>query len=107
MNEKLKIQMQQEQEENGSHWQTMAGLPQDEKESHNALSLPIPETAVRPSSIHRRYSPPRSGTGLSDTPYSNRPPRFSSASSSNLHIMGMSLILRNPTSLHCVPGENI
>jgi hypothetical protein len=86
MNEKLKIQAQQEQEENGPHWQTMAGLPQDEKENHNALSLPTSETATGPSSIHRRYSPPRSGTGLSDAHYSHLPPRYSSVDSASSNV---------------------
>jgi hypothetical protein len=84
MNEKLKIQMQQEQEESSPHWQTTD--PQDEKENHDALSPLTTETAVGQSSINRRHSPPRSATGLSDTHYSHLPPRYSSvdAAASNL-----------------------
>jgi hypothetical protein len=83
MNEKLKVQMQHEQEESAPRWQTA----QDEKENHDALSLPTTETTAGPSTINRRYSPPRSATGLSDTHHSHLPPRYSSvdtASSSNL-----------------------
>src|SRR6266850_2133816 len=84
INEKLKIQQQQEQEE--LDLQT-AGLPQDEKENHDGSSLPPIEGAAGPSSIHRRYSPPRSAPALSDAHYSYFPSRYSAigaTSSSNL-----------------------
>lgn len=80
INEKLKIQQQQEQEE--LDLQT-AGLPQDEKENRDGSSLPPIEGAAGSSSIHRRYSPPRS----SDAHYSYFPSRYSAigaTSSSNL-----------------------
>ena len=77
INEKLKIQMQQEHEESVPHWQS-TDPPQDEKENHDALSPLTTETAGQ-SSINRRYSPPRSAAGLSDTHYSHLPPRYSSA----------------------------
>jgi hypothetical protein len=85
INEKLKIQLQQEHEESSPHWQT-TDPPQDEKENHDALSSLITETAVGQSNINRRHSPPRSATGLSDIHYSHLPPRYSSvdAAATNL-----------------------
>ena len=87
INEKLKIQQQQEQEELGLHLQT-AGLPQDEKENHDGSSLPPIDSAAGPGSFHRRYSPPRSASALSDAHYNYPPSRYSaigaSSSSSNL-----------------------
>ena len=86
INEKLKIQMQQEQDENVIRWQSTAP-PQDEKENHDGLSLQSTELAAGPRGLHRRYSPPRSATSLSDTHYNHLPSRYSSvdtASSSNL-----------------------
>ncbi|KAI0004468.1 hypothetical protein BJV74DRAFT_376936 [Russula compacta] len=85
INEKLKIQQQQEQEQIGLHLQA-TGLPQDEKENHDGSSLPPIETTSGPSSIHRRYSPPRSAPGLSDAHYSYLPSRYSAvgATSSNV-----------------------
>lgn len=87
INEKLKIQQQQEKEELDLHLQT-AGLPQDEKENHDGSSLPPIDTTTGPSSIHRRYSPPRSASALSDAHYSYLPSRYSAvgatSSSSNL-----------------------
>ena len=87
INEKLKIQQQQEKEELDLHLQT-AGLPQDEKENHDGSSLPPIDSAAGPSSIHRRYSPPRSAPALSDAQYNYLPSRYSAvgatSSSSNL-----------------------
>jgi len=87
INEKLKIQQQQEKEELDLHLQT-AGLPQDEKENHVGSFLPPIDSATGPSSIHRRYSPPRSAPALSDAHYSYLPSRYSAigatSSSSNL-----------------------
>lgn len=88
INEKLKIQQQQqEKEELDLHVQT-AGLPQDEKENHDGSSLPPVDSAAGPSSIHRRYSPPRSAPALSDAHYNYLPSRYSAigatSSSSNL-----------------------
>jgi hypothetical protein len=77
MNEQLKIQRQQEQEEgNGSPPQT-TGFRQDEKENHDGSSLPPIDTAASSSSIHRRYSPPRSASGLSDAHNNYLPSRYS------------------------------
>ena len=87
INEKLKIQQQQEKEELDIHIQT-AGLPQDEKENHDGSSLPPIDSAAGPSNIHRRYSPPRSAPALSDAHYNYLPSRYSAigatSSSSNL-----------------------
>jgi hypothetical protein len=86
INEKLKIQQQQEQEELDLRLQT-AGLPQDEKENHDGSSSPHIEGAAGPSSVHRRYSPPRSAPVLSDALYNYLPSRYSAVgatSSSNL-----------------------
>jgi hypothetical protein len=83
MNEKLKIQQQQEQEEVDFH----VGFHQDEKENHGGSSLPPIDTAAGPSGILRRYSPPKSAPGLSDAHHSYLPSRFSAVgttSSSNL-----------------------
>ncbi|KAI9509223.1 hypothetical protein F5148DRAFT_787873 [Russula earlei] len=85
MNEKLKIQQQQEQEEIDLKSQ-VAGLPQDDKENLDGSSLMPLDTAPGPSSIHRRYSPPRSAPALSDAHYSFLSSRYSAvgASSSNV-----------------------
>lgn len=85
INENLKIQQQQEQEQIDHHPQA-TGLPQDEKENHDGSSLPPIETNAGLSSIHRRYSPPRSAPGLSDAHYSYLPSRYSAvgATSSNV-----------------------
>ncbi len=82
MNENLKIQ--QQQGEIDLHLQA-AGLRQDEKENHDGTSLPPIDTTVGPSSIHRRYSPPKSA-GLSDSHHNYLPSRYSAVgttSSSN------------------------
>ena len=86
INEKLKIQQQQEQDVLDLHLQT-AGLPQDEKENQDGSSLPPMDSAADPSSIYRRYSPPRSAPALSDAHYNYLPSRYSAVgatSSSNL-----------------------
>ena len=83
MNEKLKIQQQQEQEGVDLH----AGFRQDEKENHVGSSLPPIDTAAGPSGILRRYSPPKSAPGLSDAHHNYLPSRYSAVgttSSSNL-----------------------
>lgn len=74
MNEKFQTQQQQEHKEVDLHLQT-AGLRQDEKENHDGSSVP-PMDSTGPSSIHRRYSPPRSA-GLSDTHLNYLPSRYS------------------------------
>ena len=74
INEKLKIQQQQEQEEAA------------EKENHDGSSLPPIDTAAGPSSILRRYSPPKSAPALSDVHHNYLPSRYSAVgtlSSSN------------------------
>jgi hypothetical protein len=78
--------MQQQQEYKGVdlHLQT-AGLRQDEKENHDGSSMPPLDTTAGQSSIHRRYSPPRSA-GLSDSHHNYLPSRYSAVgttSSSN------------------------
>ena len=84
INEKLKIQQQQEQEE--IDLLQSAGFRQDEKENHDGSSLPPLDTAAGPSSIHRRYSPPRSAPALSDVHHNYLSSRYSAVgttSSSN------------------------
>ncbi|KAI0300225.1 hypothetical protein BC826DRAFT_666451 [Russula brevipes] len=85
INEKLKVQQQEEQEAMDLHIQT-ANLAQDEKENHDGSALPPIDTAAVPNSIHRRYSPPRSASALSDAHYSYLSSRYSAVgttSSSN------------------------
>ena len=84
MNEKFQMQQQQENEGVDLHLQT-TGLRQDEKENHGGPSVPPIDTTAGPSSIHRRYSPPKSA-GLSDSHHNHLPSRYSAVgttSSSN------------------------
>ena len=84
MNEKFQMQQQQEHKEIDLHLQT-AGLRQEEKENHDGSSVPPLDTTAGPSSIHRRYSPPRSA-GLSDSHHNYLSSRYSAVgttSSSN------------------------
>jgi hypothetical protein len=76
MNEQLKIQRQQEQEEEIDPHPQTTGFRQDEKENHDGSSLPPIDTAGS-SIIHRRYSPPRSAPGLSDAHNNYLPSRYS------------------------------
>jgi hypothetical protein len=78
------MQQQQGHEEIDLHLQ-IAGFRQDEKENHDGSSVPPMDTTAGPSSIHRRYSPPRSA-GLSDSHHNYLPSRYSAVgttSSSN------------------------
>ena len=81
MNEKFQVQQQQEREEIDLHLQTTR-LHQEEKENHDGSSVPPMDTAAGPSSIHRRYSPPKSA-GLSDSHHNYLPSRYSAVGTSS------------------------